>query len=675
MDDRVLKALAVLFLALAIGAVFGSVQATSRANLIRGPSALVAVGNGEVWLSVDRELWRIAPDGALRDTRPIEATGLPGVPANLVRGPGGTVVASVRDDPTLYFVDAASARMVGRMTPQWPPELSAHGARAIQFDFDPEGRVAISTGGGHAVALFDPQGTFIARTPRGAYEFTNGLWWAREGLWTTDTNRFTLRLLDPQTLAERRTIELGRSAGGSYLGPARGRTQTSVTSGGPAAALLRFENGMVDGAVALVGADGRAAGLPYGDALQPLDLDWRSDELLVTDGLSSSILRWSAQGRALEPFCDAALRARLRALAEDRRELRAQHTRWLVAAVTLLLLGLIAAGGAAAATRRRLPARPLDLSRLGTPRVGNWALMRLNFRANGWLLLYTLPALVLSFARPEWLSQSRVANSVWLSIAAASIIVLGGVGLVLHMRRLKRLARQPEFEPMFNQHAMRRLRMHAAAVATALEPGERVLESFHLQPGMSWWVITDRRMLSFKATWSALRLADAVPLSRVKSVATKRGQVVHRTWTLVSDKASWIEIALPEGKSITGSTGFAPLSGRVAKHLERLAGLQRALEPASTPAASAGQRWRRALLSLVVPGAGHWLQGRATEGTILLAVWLALLFFLSGPMVWTLVEPYADVSRATALIAAMAHGALGVLAAIDVWRIDGARVI
>jgi len=36
MDDRVLKALAVLFLALAIGAVFGSVQATSRARRSRG---------------------------------------------------------------------------------------------------------------------------------------------------------------------------------------------------------------------------------------------------------------------------------------------------------------------------------------------------------------------------------------------------------------------------------------------------------------------------------------------------------------------------------------------------------------------------------------------------------------------------------------------------------------
>jgi len=173
---------------------------------------------GEVWLGVERELWRVS-----RDTQAIEATGLPGTPASLVHAPDGSVVASVRGDATLYVLDAASARVARRLSPQWPDDLRQHGARAINFAFAADGRVAVATGGGHAVALFDPEGRFLARTPPGAYEFTNGLWWSAEGLWTTDTNRFALRLLDPATLAERRAVDLGPGTEGSYLGPARAR--------------------------------------------------------------------------------------------------------------------------------------------------------------------------------------------------------------------------------------------------------------------------------------------------------------------------------------------------------------------------------------------------------------------------------------------------------------------
>lgn len=670
MDDRVLKALAVLFLALAIGAVFGSVQATSRASAFQGPSALIVTSGGEVWLSVERELWRVSRDGSLRDTQAIEATGLPGAPASLVHAPDGSVVASVRGDATLYVLDAASARVVRRLAPQWPDDLRQHGARAINFAFAADGRVAIATGGGHAVALFDPEGRFLARTAPGAYEFTNGLWWSAEGLWTTDTNRFALRLLDPATLAQRRAVDLGRGVEGSYLGPARARPGSDGV-----AALLRYHNGMVDGGVARVGSNGRATALPHGDAMQPRDLDWRDDELLVTDGLSSSILRWSAQGRALAPFGDAALQARLHALAQERRELRAQHTRWLVAAVTLLLLGLIAAGAAAMAARRQQPVRALDLSRLGTPQVDRWTLMRLNLRANGALFALGLPVLALN-ALPLAPRPLPRAWTPWLLGAAALFLMLVVVGVWLHQRRLKRLARQPEFEPVFNQFALHKLRTHAKAVAAALGAHEQVLESFHLQPGRAWWILTDRRLLRFEATLTDLRLTQAHALSDVRATTTQRGRLGSRGWTPGADDTSWVEVALRSGPSISGSTSSPPLAQRVVTHIERLTGLLRA-QPAprgtaapAEPGRSQGRRWRRALLSFVLPGAGHWLQRRAAEGTLLLALWLAVVFFLSGPMVWTLVEPYTAVSRAGALWAAAIHLSLGLLAAVDVWRLD-----
>lgn len=149
--------------------------------------------------------------------------------------------------------------------------------------------------------------------------------------------------------------------------------------------------------------------------------------------------------------------------------------------------------------------------------------------------------------------------------------------------------------------------------------------------------------------------------------------MVPPSWSLFGrDEASWIEFALADGRSVRGSTGVPPLSARLAA---RFVSSRTSLRPSAAlpPPPSAGRRWRRTLLSLLVPGASHWLQGRGLEGSALLGLWLALLFFLSGPMLWTLVEPYAAVSRASALFAAMIHAVLSALAAIDTWRVDGAR--
>ena len=204
MNERTLKALAVACLAIAIGAVLGSVQATLRSGALQGPQALLVTPAAEVWLGVDHDLWRITAQGQLRDVTPVAAIGLPGAPANLVRVPGAGVVATVRGDPILYFLDTATARVTRTLLPQWPADLASHGKRAINLAFDAQGRLAVATGGGDAVALFDAEGRFLARTPPGTYQFTNGLWWNEAGLWTTDTNRYTLRLLDRETMQERK---------------------------------------------------------------------------------------------------------------------------------------------------------------------------------------------------------------------------------------------------------------------------------------------------------------------------------------------------------------------------------------------------------------------------------------------------------------------------------------
>lgn len=150
---RLLQALAVAGLLGAIALVLAAIHATLRAGEILGPGALVRTASGEVWLQVDRELWRLDAQGHRMQTLPVLALGLPGPPSHLVRHPSGAVVATVRDEPALYRLDASSARVAGTIAPQWPDDPARHASRAIDVAFASDGRVAIATGGGHAVAL------------------------------------------------------------------------------------------------------------------------------------------------------------------------------------------------------------------------------------------------------------------------------------------------------------------------------------------------------------------------------------------------------------------------------------------------------------------------------------------------------------------------------------------
>lgn len=676
MDERTLKALVVLFLALAIGAVFGSVQATSRASAIQGPSALLVTQVGEVWLGVDRELWRISADGKLRDAQPVAAAGLPGAPASLVHGPGGSIVASVRGDTTLYQLNPATARVTGTTRPQWPADLERHGGRAIHLAIDADGRVAVATGGGDAVALFDAQGRFLARTRPGAYEFTNGLWWSQEGLWTTDTNRFTLRLLDPQTLLERQAVNLGQGVEGRYLGPARARSGV-VAAPAPMAALVRYREGMTEGGVVLVDAQARTRPLPYGAVMQPRDLDWQGDDLLVSDGASFSILRWSAQGRSMAPFGDSALRERLGALVEERDALRAQHVRWLMAAVTCLLLGLACAAVVPWLVRRRHPAPPLDLSRLGTPQLDHATLLKQR-SAGAWIVMVPVAMLALVYVPAGWFKEwfGELGPLVRLGMPAVGV-VLTLAAMPLIARRQKRLAFLPDHETLLNQLALNLLKRQADTVARLLREREHVLETFHLRPGLSWWVMTNQRLLHFKPGLFGHRLSLAHELGHVVAVSNLPGRAAPKgRWKRALDDTPWLEVAFEGGTHLSGAVGSQVLAKRVVAQVSTLSTALRAGRTRPSAAAVAvpmpdpARRWRRALASSLLPGLGQWQQRRTTEAAVLLVLWAMTMLFFSGPALWTFVEPYTALGPWHTRFLPLWHVFLSLWAATDAWRGD-----
>ena len=311
---------------LALAALAGALWSSDRAAQIQGPVTLVATAGGVLWVGADERLWRVGADGTLRHDDDLRALGVPGTPATLTRLPQGGVVASVRHDPTLYLLDAASARVVGRIRPQWPAELAEHGSRAIHVALHPDGRIAIATGGGHAVALFAADGRFIARTAPGFYRYTNGLWWAGDALWTSDTNRTQLKRLDGGTLALQETVQLEAGHGTRFLGPAREHARRPDR-----VAIVRYANGMTVGRVAVVeGQPPQERALDGAGVFEPHDVDWLGDDVVATDGRSHRVLRIAADGGGLAvPFGGAEVQRRIDAgLAERARAQRAGGSVW-----------------------------------------------------------------------------------------------------------------------------------------------------------------------------------------------------------------------------------------------------------------------------------------------------------------------------------------------------------
>lgn len=568
-------ALAALLLSiLCIGA---AVFITLKTQPVFGPMTMVVAPGGELWLDLDGELWRVAPDGHLIDRRPWAALGLPGPPANLLRHPDGGLVATVRRDSTLYRLDPQSAQVRSRLQPQWPAELQADGGRAINLAFHPDGRFAVATGGGHAVALFDARGGFLARTPAGTYRFTNGLWWVGDALWTTDTNRSQLKQLDGRTLALQQTVSLPPRGAMQYLGPARAKPQPSA-DGTAQIGLIRFDNGMDRGTATVLTVTGQETPLNASEGLLPRDLDWMADTLLLSDGASFSIKRWSSSGAALLPFGDAGLQAALGSGLRARGQAQWQRNlAFGAAAACWLFAGLMLWWGRHGQPAGERPA--LDVSQLGTPIVSNSALIRLGLRLHWPFVLALLPLGV--FELFDWLAshQGSPARAA-MAVVGSVVSLLALMALPRLLRRFKRLATQPEFEPLLNAAALRHLRSDRGLPAL-LRAGERLQETWTQQAySQRWLVLTDQRLLVFAPGLmghkleSDIALADITHASLLPGALTlgekfKAARTRKGLQQRLRPQAAWLEIGLRDGRVLAGAVQSTPLAERLARRLSQ----------------------------------------------------------------------------------------------------------
>lgn len=684
MNTRVLKGLAIAGLLVSILTVGWGIHAMLAAGRMLGPSALLVAPGGTVWIGVDLQLWRATPDGRLIDTTDLAALGLPGAPANLLRHPDGAVVATVRDDATLYFLDPVTAKVIRTLRPAWPQDLADHGGRAINLAFHPDGRIAIATGGGHAVALFDGQGRFLARSEPGTYEFTNGLWWVGDNLWTTDTNRLQLKRLDGHSLQTRESVALASPGREIYLGPARVHPQAAGGQA-PMAALMRFANGMIQGHVVAVSTDGVKTEFRHGAPTEPGDMDWLDGRLLMTDRLSMSILRWTPEGQALAPFGDSGLRERLRQHREAREALKSRYALALRVGIPVFLVAFALAAWAQRQEQgtRKKNGPALDLSTLGTPFIDTRSLVKLGLKAYGPTLGF-VPIMLGLMSRP---ASSVVREHFGPSGAVVQIMTLSILMWLMVwwlVRRAQRLGQQQEYEPLFNWQPMLRLRS-ADTASLGLEAGERVLETFFMRGwAFRWVLLTDRRLLMYPVTLSRQhRLKNAYPVGQIAGASTRAGAFKKpgpTAWLrqLLNGSSGaagpCFSIALRDGQIVSGAVMAPTVAARAADWLNRQATL-----PASPPGAAAAiaarppraprprQVWET-LASALVPGLGQWAQRRRSTALALFVPWVSLVLFVTVPLVWVLAGPRAAVTPDKPLLLGILHLLLSGLAARDAWQ-------
>ena len=665
----------------AIACVVGAILANNKSVDIQGPSALVVLPDMTVWVSVDDALWNLNAKGKRLALVGGSTLGVDGRIGNLVLHPNGQLVAQIRNDPTLYFLDPENALIKSRLTPQWPAELVAHGSSAINYAFDENGRVAIATGGGHAVAVFDATGVYLGRTKPSLYEFSNGLWWAANSLWTTDTNRQQLVELDGETFAEKMRVTLTQKLGAwQFLGMAvASHGNASEKTNAPAlATLVRFGNGMTKGHVTDVFNDGSQWDFPVNGTPQPRDIKWRGNELLMVDGASFAIKRYSANHEALADFGDTQVQAELSALLAIRDNYQNQYHLYFGAAVLIFLLGLSAAVTAQYMEKMlTMKSLGVGLSRLGTPVLSFYSrlVMIIKIFWPGMVMFTVLSLLILGM---KWIPGSFTEVRLGMLLFAFVATILSFIFFVISMRRA---VADPACEGLFNFRAVQFFQSDPTFWKLR-NVGELPEEAFLLasgKVGLHLLVLTNQRFLVFAANLRDRTLLKDYARQDIRSVRLLVShemswlQKLHR---LVSVGGEFIRIEFMDGTELAGVTLAQHAVRRILQQLQAAEVATPVFGEVSSVAQTISSRKvdretvkYQCIASFLVPGLGQWMQGRSGTALLFFLIWIPLM--MSAVVVaWTLWETLAAVSPSTITYTAAAYLFVCVVAAGDVWRMQ-----
>lgn len=683
-----MKNLALALLALALTTIAAMHIASQKMIAIQGPGTLQVIDGQHVWLGVNDDLWLLDGQGRKTGQRTLAQLGLTEAVSNIVLAPDGQALVTSRGDLGWQVVNVGDLSRVRTITPQWPADFRDNYLRAIHIAISPNWDIAVGTGGGHAVLLFDRDGKFRARTAPGTFYFTNGLWHGPEGWWTTDTNRSTLRLLDTETLAAKRSIPLtgalGAYAALGELVASRGEPVPG-SEAAPVATVSRLGFLMEPGYAVDVFADGSHVPFNKEPLARLRDMAWLGQNLLVVDGGEYQVLRFDANRTALPPFGDGDVNRALQQMRSDREFWSNLSSRYMFLVAALLLLAGIAAfrRHKKLAVRAVISARPggaRPSSPVGTLRQSRWKLVRQR------LWIFALPMalrLAAAIGGMVWLLPWLVgdpiraaANRPLLLLNAAWLSILGPVFLVAlwqHWRHL-RLAAKPRYESTLNHKALLWLDRHDDWDQVS-QPGEVPRETVYL-PGWKarWLLVTNQRVLLFAASARERRLQREWPRRSIVFAGRPQDAPGGRQPWLVRRlllRLPNLALVFDGGERLVLRCASAVTADRAARLLMQARPPQAQLRPSGRR--KVRRRWHEVAASFLVPGTGQLLQDRFVTGTVLLTAGILLCLLGWGPVVWASNGPKMHVGLFEKAYVALLWLALVLAAAADAFHFSATR--
>lgn len=691
-SSKGMKNLAAGLLALALAGIATVHFASQKMIAIQGPGTLRAVDDQAVWLGVNNELWILDAAGHKTSQRTSSQLGLTAAVSNIALAPDGQALLTDRSDTAWQVVNTADLSRVRTIRPQWPPGFSDNYRRAIHIAVSPDWNIAVGTGGGHAVLLFDRDGKFKAQTAPGTFYFTNGLWHGPRGWWTTDTNRATLRLLDTETLAVKESIELKGELGGySALGelvPSRG-APLADTQAVPVATVSRLGFLMTPGYAADVFADGRQTTFNKEPFAQLRDMDWFNKSLLIVDGGTYQVFRFGADRSSLGRFGDEEVNRALQRMNEERMFWTTLSSRQAFLTAAVMLLAGIAAYGrhkklaVLAVTAARSTGRPAGggsfqgLLRLVWQRLWIFGLPVVLRLLAFWAgLRFLLPWLMAGRGSPAGLGDALLI----LELALLSVLVPVLPVAMWQQWRHTRLTRKAAYEATLNHKARVWLDRHDDWDRVR-EPNESPRETLYL-PGFKarWLLITNQRVLLFAASarerrlrneWACHSVVVAGPPNEVP------GGRASAKWRRILLCQPNLAVTFANGERLVVRCASAVTAGRAAEMLmqtRRMVSQAAPVTPATTRRPKERRRrWREVFASLAVPGLGQWMQDRFVTGTVLFTAGALLFLLVAGPVLWAAYGPKMHVGFLNKAYALFWWVVLAMVAAADAFHFSDSK--
>jgi hypothetical protein len=635
---------AMLCLLLSMAAVFAALQASEESARLQGPSALQPLDDGTVWLVVDEQLLHLDATG--RQLTAIEKgrLGLGHMPGSLaLRQRVGELYALPRGTDTVSVLSAQTGLPLRTIKLAWPKDMTRHMDHGLWLAVNDDGRMAVSSGGGHAVCLFTPDGALVARSRAGTFRFTNELFWVAGDLWTTDTNGQAMVRLSGADLSELERKRLPTLASHAYLALAQAHPSMNV-GGGPMFTLGRMGPNMSQGSVTFSHADHREQVLPLPTSAEPRSLKWRREELLVVDGADWRIKRYTLKGEALEDFGDEAFRRDLASKLALRHEWSEQHKMLTAAAVLSLVAALVlVARHRFLALKAARQASAEELRFVGTPVDAPSSILAKQILGTlpAWLCLLGLCVLAGSAGIHEALPELHPQQLSWIMASGAALAL---TGLAIMPGWLRVVSRKPEFESMLNAQAMAWLRT-TPQWAQEARPGEHVRETWTMRQGWTtrWLILTNRRLLVFSAPpghqealrrWYRASILNAALL-----------EPAQLSWLQRLKPGGLLRMEMGDGTTIEGHVPSSVTARRVVTHLSLVAaGPRRGVSDKRSGATHKARALWQVSAALLVPGLGQWWQRRQAPALLLFVCWLGWGVLQVQPVVWAWWQVTTEVS-------------------------------